>query len=97
MNPESPTPETADQVKITPEIVDQMFQVFTSHLRAAADTLIQLIQPQVNLPEAAKARYMAIDKIQEAHMWAGNGVAALLQALNKPQAPSNVVPLHPEA
>ena len=82
--------DNQETVPVTAETLQQLFDVFTNHVRAAADTLTTLIGPQVTLPAAAKGRYLAIDKLQEAHMWAGNGVQALAQAVaaNQPVNPN---------
>lgn len=62
------------------------FDEFTELVRKAAAVASQIIDPSVTFPPALKARYEAVTKLEEAHMWLGNGVGAMMQRVTAPPA-----------
>lgn len=65
--------------------LQEKFQVIQDHLKEAAQATAELFGGDDVPPPAAKARYEAITKVEEAYMWIANGVQALLQLDQKVQ------------
>lgn len=76
-----PFPGATAPVEATSEkapSIQELFDAFTGHLKAAADLVIALLPADDTHPVAGKARYEALTNLELVHMWTGKGVNALI-------------------
>lgn len=78
--------------------LEAAFNKFQESLRQAAETLTKEVFPggEDQNPVCAKARYEAVTKIEEAHMWAANGIQALFQLEEKAEQAASDMAQRPD-